>query len=410
MRNHDVGAGQERDPELISRRGVLVAGAGVAAAQLIAGASAAAQPSKPERPPAPTGPVRSPEVAKDGRVTFRFRAPNAKQVTVTRAGARPAAMQKDEQGVWSVTTDKLPPDIYPYSFNVDGTTLADPSNPLVKPIVMGGNQSLVHVPGGPELTWEAQDVPRGTLHHHVYRSAIAEEDRDYYVYTPPGYDPAGRREYPVLYLLHGLTDDASAWTKAGCAQVILDNLIAKDKARPMLVVMPLGYPFPDVPQNIFRRLFADPATQRSSLDGFSKTVLDELIPQVEKAYRAAKERDGRGIAGLSMGGAQSLYIALNHPDRFGWVGSFSGAINWYGNDFAGYFPSLKGDAASTSRLIWLACGTEDGLIGPNRKFQAWLKDRGVPFTSKETPGGHTWMVWRRNLTDLAPLLFRDPKR
>jgi enterochelin esterase family protein len=110
-----------------------------------------------------------------------------------------------------------------------------------------------------------------------------------------------------------------------------------------------------------------------------------------------------------MGGAQSLYIALNHPDRFGSVGSFSGAINWYGNNFAGYFPSLKSDSAPKLRLMWLACGTADGLIGPNRNFQSWLKDRGVPFTSKETPGGHTWMVWRRNLTELAPLLFRDPK-
>lgn len=382
----------------------------VAALLAVATPETTAQPPQPARPLAPMGPVRSPEVAKDGRVTFRLRAPNAKQVTVVRAGVPPAAMQEDDQGVWSLTTDPLPPDIYPYTFNVDGTTLADPSNPLVKPIVMGGNQSLVHVPGGPELSWEVQDVPRGTLHHHVYRSAIAGEDRDYYVYTPPGYDPCGRREYAVLYLLHGLTDDASAWTKAGRAHVILDNLIAQGKARPMLVVMPLGYPFPDVPRNIFRRLFSDPATQRPSLDAFSRMVLDELIPQVEKAYRAAKGRHARAIAGLSMGGAQSLFIGLNHPDRFGWVGSFSGAFNWYGDDFAGYFPSLSSDGASQFRLVWLACGTEDFLIGPNRKFQAWLKERGVQFISKETPGAHTWMVWRRYLTDLAPLLFRDPKR
>src|SRR5690349_14330969 len=130
---------------------------------VVAPLTAMAQPPQPKRPRAPMAPVRSPEVAKDGRVTFRFRAPNAQRVTVARDGAPPAAMRKDDQGVWSLTTDPLPSDIYPYTFNVDGTTLADPGNPLVKPIVMGGNQSLLHVPGGPDLSWEVQDVPRGTL-------------------------------------------------------------------------------------------------------------------------------------------------------------------------------------------------------------------------------------------------------
>jgi enterochelin esterase-like enzyme len=371
--------------------------------------SVAAQTPQPERPRAPMEPVRSPEVDKDGRVTFRLRAPNAKQVTVNRAGTRPVPMQKDEQGVWSLTTDPLPPDIYPYSFNVDGLTLADPSNPLVKPIVMGGNQSLAHVPGGPDLMWEVQDAPRGTLHQHFYRSVIAGEDREYYVYTPPGYTPSTRREYPVLYLLHGLTDDASAWIKGGRANVIFDNLIAQGKAKPMIVVMPLGYPFANITQNIYQKLFREPAAQRPSVDDFSRTVRDELIPQIEKTYRAAKGRDARAIAGLSMGGMHSLYIGLNYPDQFGWIGSFSGAINWYGDDFAGYFPSLDAQTASKFRLIWIACGTEDGLIVQNRKFQTWLKDKGVRFTYKETPGGHTWMVWKRNLAELTPLLFGHTK-
>jgi enterochelin esterase family protein len=371
--------------------------------------SAAAQTQQRERPRAPMEPVRSPEIAKDGRITFRLRAPNANQVTVARAGAQPTTMQKDEQGVWSVTTDPLPPDIYPYSFNVDGLTLADPSNPMVKPIVMGGNQSLAHVPGGPDLMWEVQDVPRGTLHQHLYRSAIAGEDREYYVYTPADYAPSARREYPVLYLLHGLTDDASAWIKAGRANVIFDNLIAQGKAKSMIVVMPLGYPFANISQNIYQRLFREPAAQKPALDDFSRTVREELIPQVEKAYRAAKGRDARAIAGLSMGGTQSLYIALNYPDQFGWIGSFSGAINWYGDDFADYFPSLDAKTASKFRLIWMACGTEDGLITQNRNFQAWLKDKDVQFTSKETPGDHTWMVWKRNLVELTPLLFGTPK-
>jgi len=174
------------------------------------------------------------------------------------------------------------------------------------------------------------------------------------------------------------------------------------------VVMPLGYAFPDVPRDLFK-LFGDKARQRERLEKFSGTVLGELIPQVEKAYRVAKGRESRAIAGLSMGGAQSLYIGLNHPDRFGWVGSFSGAFVMYGDDYAGDFPSLSGETAERFRLVWLACGTEDFLIAPHRKFVGWLNEKGVAFRSKETPGALTWMVWRRYLTELAPLLFREPK-
>jgi enterochelin esterase family protein len=366
------------------------------------------QPAPKARPRGPMGAPRSPEVDKEGRVTFRFRAPNAKEVALARDGAQRTTMQKDEQGVWSVTTDPLPPDIYPYTFAVDGVTLADPSNPLVKPIVMGGNQSLAHVPGPPTLSWEVNDVPHGTLHRHFYKSAIAGEGRDFFVYTPPGYDPAGKEEYPVLYLLHGITDDASAWTAAGRAHVIMDNLIAQKKARPMLVVNPLGYAFPNVPQDLFK-LFSDRTKQRESIDKFSATVLEEIVPQVEKAYRVAKDRDSRAIAGLSMGGAQALYIGLNHPDRFGWVGSFSGAFVMYGDDNSGHFPSLGTGTAPPFKLVWLGCGTEDFLIGSHRKFDQWLKSKGVRFELTETPGAHTWMVWRRYLTDFAPLLFREPK-
>jgi enterochelin esterase family protein len=317
------------------------------------------------------------------------------------------AMQKDEQGVWSITTDSLPPDIYPYTFDVDGTTLADPGYPLAKPIVVGGHQSLVHVPGPADLSWEANDVPRGALHRHFYRSAIAGEGRDFFVYTPPGYDPAGRRDYPMLYLLHGILDDARAWTDAGRVHVILDNLIARGQAKPMLVVMPLGYAFPNAARDLFKVLH-DPATQRPSMEKLNATVIDELIPQVERAYRVARDRDSRAIVGLSMGGVQALSIGLNHPDRFGWVDSFSGAFVMPRDEYASYFTSLEGGGPGF-RLIWLACGTEDRVIASHRQFEGWLKGKGVAFSSKETPGAHTWMVWRRYLTDLAPLLFREGK-
>jgi hypothetical protein len=181
----------------------------------------------------------------DRRVTFRFRAPNAKEVFVAREGAERLAMQKDDQGVWSATTQALEPDIYGYTFLADGVTLIDPSNHLTKPNLLWAS-SAVHVPGPPSLPWEIADVPHGTLHRHFYRSGIVGDDRDYYVYTPPGYDTAAATRYPVLYLLHGFSDEANGWTAVGRAHVILDNLIAQGKAKPMLMVMPLGYGAPEI--------------------------------------------------------------------------------------------------------------------------------------------------------------------
>lgn len=153
--------------------------------------------------------IISPEVHLDRRVTFRFRSPNAKEVSLSREGAQPLPMQKDEQGVWSFTTDVLEPDFYGYSFIADGVRLIDPSNPLMKPNLLN-TTSAVHVPGPSSLPWETNPVPRGTIHHHFYRSQTVGDDRDFYVYTPPGYDPSTSKTYPALYLLHGFSDDASA--------------------------------------------------------------------------------------------------------------------------------------------------------------------------------------------------------
>src|SRR5262245_14169070 len=188
--------------------------------------------------------IRSPEVHPDKRVTFRFRAPQAKEVLLARSGAQRVPMQKDEQGVWSVTTGPLAPDFYGYVFVTDGVNLIDPSNPMMKPNVLN-TQSVVHVPGPPSLPWEVNAVPRGTIHRHFYKSGVVGDERDYYVYTPPEYDPKAGQPYPVLYLLHGFSDDASGWTAVGRAHVILDNLIARGKAKPMLIVMPLGYGGPE---------------------------------------------------------------------------------------------------------------------------------------------------------------------
>jgi enterochelin esterase family protein len=312
-------------------------------------------------------------------------------------------MQKDEDGVWSVTTEPLEPDLYGYSFVADGVGLIDPSNPGMKPNLLN-TTSVVHVPGPPSLAWEINDVPRGEVHHHFYRSGVVGDNRDYYVYTPPGYAASAKKLYPVLYLLHGFSDDASGWTAVGQANVILDNLIAQGKSKPMLIVMPLGYGAPEIVTRSGPSL-RDPNLRLRNYNKFRESLFTEVIPQVEKAYKVAKDRNSRAVVGLSMGGAESLYIGLNALDRFGWVGSFS--AGGAPDDFDATYPALNANTASQLHLLWIACGTDDRLITSNRQFREWLTSKGIKHTDVETPGAHTWMVWRRNLDALAPLLFQE---
>jgi enterochelin esterase family protein len=369
---------------------------------LFAAATAAiAQPPPPPPPPQQTPPVVSPEVRADRTVTFRFRAPNAKEVLLALEGERRAPMQKDEQGVWSLTSAPLEPDLYGYTFVIDGVSVTDPRHPLMKPNLFGAS-SMVHVPGPGSLPWEVNDVPHGQVHHHFYKSAAVGDQRDFYVYTPPGYSPAAAKTYPVLYLLHGYSDDASAWTAVGQAHVILDNLIARGKVKPMLVVMPLGYGALEV---INTRSMGDPGIRKRNYDKFREALLGEVIPQVEKAYHASTGRTMRAIAGLSMGGAESLLTGLNTVDRFAWIGAFSSAVGL--DNFEATFPALDSKAAAQLRLLWIACGTDDRLLDGNRKFREWLKSKQIPLTEVETPGAHTWMVWRRNLAEFTPLLFAE---
>src|SRR5579885_82793 len=403
-----------------------------------------------QAPPSP--PIVSPEVHADHSVTFRFRDPNAKSVLLAREGVeKPAPMQKDAQGVWSITTPPLEPDFYGYSFVADGVRLMDPSNSLIKPNLLFP-QSMVHVPGPSSLPWEMNNVAHGVIHHHFYHSAVVGDDRDYYVYTPPGYNPGAGQLYPVLCLLHGYSDGADAWTAVGRANVILDNLIAQGKVKPMIVVMPLGYGAPEILRRNGLAPFHDPNLVKRNMDRFGEALLTEVMPQVEQDYQVSKDRNDRAIAGLSMGGAESLYVGLNHLDHFAWVGSFSagglgedyqvskdrndraiaglsmgGAESLYvglnhldhfawvgsfsagglGEDYNAEFPSLDSGANSQLHLLWIACGTDDRLIAPNRKFRAWLTSKGIRHTDIETPGMHTWMVWRRNLAAFAPLLFQS---
>lgn len=345
----------------------------------------------------------SPEVHTDRTVTFRFRAPNAQKVEVAREGlAQRVTLAKDDEGVWSGASEPWEPDLYGYSFLVDGVAEMDPLNAKIKPNLLNP-QSVVHVPGGPDLPWEIRNVARGAVHHHFYHSTVVGDDRDFYVYTPPNYDGHAKTPYPVFYLLHGYSDDASGWTAVGRAHVILDNLIAAGKAKPMVVVMPLGYGAlemlaPNGPS------FRDPELVRRNYERFRDATLNEVMPAVEKAYNVSKDRAQRAIAGLSMGGAESLFTGLNRLDTFAWVGAFSAGGG--AQDYDKTYPVLKTQAGEKLRLLWMGCGTEDRLIEPNRKFVDWLKSNGIRHTWVETSGGHTWMVWRRYLAEFAPLLFR----
>ena len=369
--------------------------------------------------------IRSPEVSSDGKVTFRLRAPGAKEVAVTGIGQR-LPMEKDEQGVWSATTGVLKPDIYTYSFSVDGASFPDPGNPQLKTSYGSIGQSMVTVPGA--VAWEPADGPRGVVSHHFYKSASIGDVRDYYVYTPPNYDPARKEPYPVFFVLHGLGDDAAAWINVGAANVILDNLINEGKAKPMVMVNTLGYGTADGPRG---------AMGAGMIPAFATALVDEVLPQVEKQYHVSRERTQRAIAGLSMGGAESLWTGLHNINRFAYIGSFSGAFVMWPRanpappaepgagrggrggrggrqltdaDFEKNFPDLDAKATSQMRLIWIACGTDDSLDAVNRQFKTWLKSKNIAFTDIEVPGyAHVWPLWRQNLTELAPLLFQGKK-
>jgi len=390
----------------------LVVSVALLAGAIVRAQTPSAQKPQPQvtAPQTPPGPVTSPEVLADHRVTFRLRAPNAKEVSVQIDGAsQPLGLLKNEEGVWAGTTAPLAPDYYGYTFFVDGVAMFDPSNSATKPNFLY-RASELHIPPVPgnsgdsaSPAWEIADVPHGEIHHHFYRSKVVGDDRGYFVYTPPGYDPRGKQTYPVLYLLHGYSDDASAWTAVGRANVILDNLIARGKAKPMLIVMPLGYGAPEV-LSPGSGVFQDPGITQRNFDRFRDALLTEVIPRVETEYLVTKDRDSRAIAGLSMGGAESLLTGLNTLNEFAWIGAFSsGGIT---PDFDKQFPALDASANTHLRLLWIACGTDDHLIEINRTLRAWLGSKGVRHMDIETPGAHTWLVWRRNLTEFAPLLFR----
>ena len=343
----------------------------------------------------------------DSTLTFHYADPAAKEVKLsTDASLTPIPLRKDEAtGVWSATTPVLPPEIYSYSFSADGLHRLDPGNPRVT-ANLRGLANMIELPSATPQPWDAAAVPHGTVHHHTYTTAVVlglkDNQSDFYVYTPPGYDPNAKTHYPVLYLLHGWSDDASGWTAVGQAPYILDSLLAAGKIKPMIVVMPLGYG--DMSFVLGKDQWDDPSAVNHNTDLYAKALLTEVLPRVESAYNVSKKRDDRAIAGLSMGGLESLTVGLHHPELFAWVGGFSSGLAQ--PDVEGNFAGVDPKSANL-KLLWIACGTSDHLLDPNRRFITFLQSKNMPVTPVETPGQHTWLVWRDNLIHFTPLLFQS---
>jgi enterochelin esterase-like enzyme len=354
--------------------------------------------------PAPAAGARngvfvSPEILPDQRVTFRLRAPKATAVTVSGQIQRtPAEMTKDETGVWSVTVGPLAPELYEYSFNIDGLAIADPANRLVKP-TRSPRMSILDLPGNPPLLHDFQNVPHGKISLQWYLSKSLGTRRPLQVYTPPGYEAEPKAHFPTLYLFHGTGDNEAMWTGLGRAHWILDNLIAQRRAQPMIIVMPDCHAIPP-----------GSGSPQENLDAFERDLLQDLMPFVEANYRTQADADHRALIGVSMGGGQSLIIGLKHPDRFAWIGGMSSAPTSNG-PFDDAVALLGDDGAlkASVKLIWFACGKEDRLVVSNRRLDDALSSHGIPHQFVEVDGGHAWPVWRKNLAQFAPLLFQPGK-
>jgi enterochelin esterase-like enzyme len=365
----------------------------------------------PRREPTPNDTLKSPEVMADHRVTFRIYAPKASEVSVggdwiTQGRGTGGKLEKDETGVWSITVGPLVPDLYSYSFTVDGVRTIDPKNAFIKQ----GEASLDNMlmVDGEEAAYEAnRPVPHGQIHIDWYESNVLDRMRSMHVYTPPGYE-AGSAKYPVFYLLHGGGDEDSGWSTVGRAGFILDNLLASKKAKPMIVVMPNGsMPRPAVVPGVT----PDPTAQRAAQQRFVDELLNNVVPYVEKNYRVIANRENRAIAGLSMGAGQTLAVAPTHLDKFSYIGVWSGGVNAAATDDflqrnAKFFESPE-KTNKMVKVLWVAAGSNDTLAGPGTKHLAEILDQhGIKHEYHESEGGHTWINWRHYLNEYSQLLFQ----
>ena len=372
----------------------------VVAALLAAPAGAQVSPATPVTP-AQRPQVNSPVVDGD-KTTFAIYAPKATEVKLSSGeiervtGARGQAFSKGDSGVWTLRVT-LPPGIYEYAIDVDGVSMADPSSPDVVGNVRGA-RGFVEVPGpaGSPRHDEWRPTAHGSVTMHWYDSKATATRRRVHVYTPPGYG-ASTKKYPVLYLLHGAGDNDAHWAALGRANVIADNLLADGRMTPMVIVMTDGH--------AYRPQQNEQGGREKALKMFEDDLLGDVVPLVEKQYRVDATRERRAIAGLSMGGAQSLNAGLGHPERFAWIGAFSAAVLGVDAKVA----ALAANAAAFnkgSRLLWLRIGKDDFLLQRNRDLVESLKKAGIVHQYEEVDGAHMWGVWRQALADFLPKLFK----
>jgi len=360
--------------------------------------------------------IVSPEIHDDNSVTFRVNAPDAGEVKLSgewmpSEGWTPGsvAMQKGENGVWSFTTEPLEPELYSYSFNIDGFRTTDPNNPfIVRDVASVMNIFIV---GGEQADlYKVNDIPHGTVAHRWYDSPGLKMDRRITIYTPPGYENSTEK-YPVLYLLHGAGGDEEAWITLGRTAQIMDNLIAQGKAKPMIVVMPNGNVIQDAAPGegsagFYKPQFMVPKT----MDGTYEASFPDIIKFVESNYRVKAEKANRAIAGLSMGGFHSLHISRYYPNTFDYVGLFSAAIlpnqDVSHEVYQNFDSTLKNQMENGYKLYWIGMGKTDFLYDSGKQYRVKLDSMGMKYTYRESEGGHIWRNWRIYLSEFLPLLFQ----
>jgi enterochelin esterase-like enzyme len=361
----------------------------------------------------PRGPfVVSPQVLPDKKVTFRYLAPAAKEVKLGggQFGASQVPMIKDSSGIWSVTVGPVRPDIYPYSFIVDGVTVMDPANEDFFPNERF-KASLVDVEGFTPLIHAMRDVPHGSVNYEYYPSAQGITG-SLVVYTPPGYDKNLSKKYPVFYLISGTTDTEETWFKVGRTNLILDNLIAEGKASPMIIVMPYGNIEARIaeqkggskPADVSARESPDALTR---MRNFSDDLTKNVIPYIDKNYRTIANKDNRAIGGFSRGGGQTLRTAFWNMDKFSWICCYSAYLP--PKEMESTFQPIVANPANTNKqlkLFWVSVGNEDFLYNDTAEFLNYLKSKNINYKSLITGGGHTWMNTKVFLAETAQLLFK----
>ncbi len=355
-------------------------------------------------------PTVSPEIHDDNTVTFRLVAPSAEKVQITGDFlSEKTDMTKGEDGLWEYTTPApLAPELYSYSFRVDGLKVLDPSNVyLLRDVASVTNIFIIS--GERADLYKVNQVPHGTVSKQWYHSDVLGMDRRLTVYTPAGYETSEER-YPVFYLLHGMGGDENAWMELGRATQIMDNLIAQGKAKPMIVVMTNGNASQEAAPGESSAGFVPPVARLpKTMEGSFETAFPEVVNFVDSHYRTIADKHSRAIAGLSMGGFHSLHISKAYPDMFDYVGLFSAAIvaseDMTSPIYEGFEEKLDTQFKKKPALYWIAIGDDDFLYDANKDFRHLLDSKGYDYVYYETGEGHIWKNWRIYLSEFAPLLF-----